>query len=238
MSDQALDAWWDATRALCRDRNGRGLIQDEVDAFNVILATWAPAARKVCVLADPQAFFGGIRTAFGGLDQGQVDGFNRLLAAMGPAGWPIPFAAYGLVTGWHETNHQMTPVEEGYYLGDRAAAFQRGLKYYPWFGRGDVQLTWERNYKRADDELGLGGRLIANPALALDPEISAKVLVRGMEQGWFTGKKLADYLPSTGTANAAQFVEARRIINGTDKAQQIAGQAMKIQSALVAGGWA
>ena len=230
-------AFYDAARAYKREATGNaavGLTQAEVDAFRVIVGAWEKA--RATALADPAAFFGAVRSSFGSLSQAQVEGFNRLLAAMGAAGWPVAFTAYGLVTSWHETAYNLKPVEEAYWKDDGWR--RRNLRYYPWHGRGDVQLTWEQNYRRADEELGLGGRLIADPSLALDPEISARVLVRGMEQGWFTGKRLSHYLPSSGTANAAQFTEARRIINGTDKAQAIAGKAMKMQAALVAGGWA
>lgn len=232
-------AFFDAARAYKRELTGNpaiGLSQADVDALNAVVRWWERDAVKTRVLATPAAFFAALKASFGSLSQDQVDGFNRLLAAMGAAGWPVPFTAYGLVTSWHETANNLKPVEEAYWKDE--AWRKANLRYYPWHGRGDVQLTWEQNYRRADDELDLGGRLVANPSLALDPEISAKVLVRGMEQGWFTGKKLADYLPTGGLANAAQFAEARRIINGTDRAQQIAAQAMKMQAALVAGGWA
>lgn len=56
-------------------------------------------------------------------------------------------------------------------------------------------------------------------------------MVDGMEAGRFTGKKLSDYLPG-------DYVNARRIINGTDKAEQIAGYARQFEAALKAGGWA
>jgi hypothetical protein len=40
----------------------------------------------------------------------------------------------------------------------------------------------------------------------------------GMRKGIFTGKKFADYF----SANKTDWVNARRIINGTDKARLIA----------------
>ena len=76
--------------------------------------------------------------------------------------------------------------------------------------------------------------LIADPNRALDPAISAKVLVKGMEQGWFTGKKLGDYL---GPPTDANFFNCRRIINGTDKAIEISRVAQGMLQALRAGGW-
>lgn len=185
-------------------------------------------------LSNAGAFYKIIRARLGSLDQSQVDGFNRLMQAMGQAAWPIAWVAYGLATAWWETAKRMQPVEEGYYLGAKAKAFQRGLRYYPHYGRGDVQLTHDFNYRLMDEKLELGGKLIANPDLALDPEVSARIMVVGMEQGLFTGKKLADYL---GEPTDANFRQCRRIINGTDRAADIARVAQAILQALQAGSW-
>jgi putative chitinase len=233
----AEEALWPALIAWKRELTGEnavGLSSEDVVAIRA--ATIDRWRAKPKGAFDAARFFASLRTVFGPLSQKQVDGYNRLLTAMGAAAWPLAFAAYGLTTSRHETADNLAPVEEAYWKDD--AWRKKNLRYYPWHGRGDVQLTWERNYKRADTELGLGGRLVADPRLALDPEISAKVLVRGMEQGWFTGKKLADYLPSSGPADIHQFANARRIINGLDKAVPIAEVALKMQAALEAGGWA
>lgn len=228
-------AFFDVARALKRERSGEGLSQADVDAFNAIITSWSPQAHR---LAKPASFFGAIRTALGVLTQSQVDGINALLEAMGTARWPRSWAAYGLATAWWETNHAMQPVEEAYYLGAKAAAYRKTLKYYPNYGRGFVQLTWAKNYERADEECGLGGRLVADPALALQPEIAAQVLVRGMAEGWFTGKALKDYLPIDGKAGFDALVAARHIINGTDRAADIAKIAQAFDAALEAGVWA
>jgi predicted chitinase len=102
-------------------------------------------------------------------------------------------------------------------------------------GRGYVQLTWKNNYAKASRECGVD--LVSNPEEAMDPEIAAKIMRRGMQEGWFTGKKFSDYLPGAGTATSGQFARARYIINGSDKAQQIADHAIQFQRALQAGGW-
>jgi hypothetical protein len=229
-------AFFDAARELKRELTTEGLSQADVDALNAIIGQWTPQS-ETTGLSDAPAFFVAVRAFAGSLEQSQVDGFNRLLGAMGKAAWPIAWAAYGIATPWWETNKRMSPVEEGYYLGAKAAAFQKKLRYYPWFGRGDVQLTWEANYRRADEECGLAGALLADPSLALRPDISAQVLVKGMARGWFSGKRLSDYLPSAGTADIHQFTNARRIINGQDKAVEIAEIALKFQAALATGGW-
>jgi putative chitinase len=69
------------------------------------------------------------------------------------------------------------------------------------------------------------------------PDVAAKIMVRGMEQGAFTHKKLSDYLPLSGRAGFDAYKNARRIINGTDKADEIAKLAQKFEAALIAGGW-
>jgi hypothetical protein len=133
-------------------------------------------------------------------------------------------AAYVLATSYWETNRTMKPVVEAYWLSEDWR--RRNLRYYPWHGRGFVQLTWEANYKRAGLELGL--RLTENPDLALDPDAAAQILVRGMKEGWFTGKRLDQYI----TLKRSDFIGARRIINGTDKAATIAGLARDYDDAL------
>ncbi|ULJ61044.1 hypothetical protein [Wielerella bovis] len=102
------------------------------------------------------------------------------------------------------------------------------------YGRGHVQLTWYANYERATREINKTLPenehidLIKNPDLALDLAISCKVIVLGMAQGWFTGKKLSDYINN----HRDDYVNARRIVNGTDKAEQIARYARVFETAL------
>ena len=91
--------------------------------------------------------------------------------------------AYTLATTYHETGHTMKPVRE--YGGEK---YLRSKKYYPYVGMGYVQLTWEYNYKKAAEKLGVD--FIDNPKLLLEPEYAKEILVVGMIEGWFTGKKL------------------------------------------------
>lgn len=234
-----LGQFYDAARALKRERTGDGrLTQPEVDALEAVVSLWRPLQAGPTKLANAATFFKGVRDTFGPLDQSQVDGFNALLKAFGDARWPLSWVAYGLATAWHETNGTMQPVEEAYYLEERADAHRRSLRYYPHHGRGYVQLTWPKNYKWADDECGLNGALVGNLALAMQPDIAARIMVKGMEQGAFTGKRLTDYLPIEGKAGHGAYRLARRIINGSDKADKIAKEALGFEAALAAGGWA
>jgi hypothetical protein len=202
--------------------------------------TPAPAPAGPHGLADEPAFFNAIRGSGlfrSGLSQPQVDGIKAKVAAFASAGWPIGWAAYGLATSYHETAHTMQPIEEiGKGRGKRyGAPGPHGGQIA--YGRGDVQLTWQENYAKADADLGLGGALIANYALALRPDISARIMISGMSKGWFTGKKLRDYLPDDREGAIAEFTQARRIINGTDRAADLANYALKFQAAFKAGGW-
>lgn len=143
--------------------------------------------------------------------------------------------AYCLATGYHETARTMLPVSEAYYLGNKAEAYRKRLRYYPWYGRGLVQLTWKDNYATADLELGLGGKLLDDPEYALDDNVSVSVLLLGMLHGWFTGgtHKLADHI----TLQKSDFYNARRIVNGTDRAADIADIAEAYDAALRAVGY-
>ncbi len=215
---------------------GRGPTALEVAQMDGAIDVAEGVSAKPHALANPSEFYKGVRAAFGSLTQAQVEGFTMLLGAFGEARWPIAWAADGLATSWHETNAQMQPVREAYWLSED---WRRAhLRYYPWYGRGYVQLTWQANYEKADEELGLNGALIADPDCALRPDIAARVLVHGMEAGWFTKKKLADYLPLSGQGGFEAFKAARYIINGQDKAEKIAKEALVFQSALMAGNWA
>lgn len=200
---------------------------------------------------DRAAFFDVCRSGVMGptLDADEVSGSEVILDAM--AGMPLAWCAYALATAWHETAHTMQPVKEyggpAYFTrmydvqGNRPALARRmgnrepgdGIRYC---GRGYVQLTWRNNYRAMGARLNLP--LEANPDLAMRPDVAAKIMRIGMTEGTFTGKAFKHYLRATGPANKAQFIEARRIINGTDKAALIAGYALEFQKALIKGGWA
>lgn len=138
-------------------------------------------------------------------------------------------AAYVLATTKWETNSTMKPVKEAYWLSDDWR--KRNLRYYPWYGRGYVQITWEDNYKRLGKRLDLN--LTTDPDVVMEPEIAVKILVIGMKEGLFTGKKLGDYF----SLKHSDYLGARRIINGTDKAHSIATIAEDYNKLLLADGY-
>lgn len=149
-----------------------------------------------------------------------------ILAECAKAGLLRNQAAYVLATALWETARTMRPVRE--YGGE---TYLRTKKYYPYVGMGYVQLTWKANYEKAGRKLGVD--FLSNPKLLLEPRYAAPILVTGMKEGWFTGKKLADYI----TLQKSDFTSARRIVNGTDKAASIAAIAREYDAALKADGY-
>ena len=89
-----------------------------------------------------------------------------------------------------------------------------------------MQITGRRNY--ADWSRRLGVDLVSNPERARDPQVAARILVGGMRDGTFTGRKLGDYV-GTGRAD---FHTARRVVNGTDRAGHIGNIAQRLLSAM------
>lgn len=180
-----------------------------------------------------QSFFDAYRQQFGSLTQAQVDGLDFLLSRLDsdpPAS--LEQAAYMLATTGHETAWTYEPVKEAYWVTPDAEAWRKAnLSYYPWYGRGYVQLTWEDNYIRAGDKLDED--LTTNPDDVMEPEIAYDIMLNGMVEGWFTGKKLNDYICHGKT----DYVGARKIINGTDKASTIAGYAEKMATCLKSAGY-
>lgn len=192
---------------------------------------------------DEKRFFAHLRAGLLGptLDEREVSGCKAILDAC--IGWRPAWTAYALATAYHETAHTMQPIKEyggpKYYNrlygveGDNPSRARRmgntapgdGARYC---GRGYVQLTWKSNYAKAGKALGID--LVGNPDLAMNADIAARILREGMAYGWF-GKNLLQCLPDTiGTLD--QFIKARGIINGTDKALQIAKYALAFQKAI------
>ena len=171
---------------------------------------------------DRDVYFGAVRNTMfqGALSQQQVDGQNVILALWegDQTGTPmddIRWLAYMLATTYHETAAKMWPVTE---YGNQD--YLQGKEYWPYIGRGYVQLTWMENYQNASSALGLidDRDLVEHPDLALDSLVAARIMFRGMAEGWFTGRKLGQYF----NADTDDPVDARQIINGNDCDDQIA----------------
>jgi putative chitinase len=221
------------------DAKLRELLEQFVKDLTALLSTIKEDVPVSTPAINLPTFFNEVRPMFGRLQAKQVSGMESKIKAFKKAGLPLSHAAYAMATSYHETARKMQPVKEGLALSERWR--KKNLRYYPWYGRGDVQLTWEENYIKADKKLGLGGSLINDLDLALDPDISAEIMVQGMIEGWFSGDKrgrhtMVRHMPDA-VGSFSQFKNSRRIINIMDKAELIAGYAIKFQSALKKAGY-
>ena len=176
-----------------------------------------------------QSFVNAINNLFCAFNEyNSLDGSNPL------------YVSYMLATAWHETAFTMQPIKElggnkylskydtgrlAKILGNTPEADGDGQKYA---GRGHVMITGLRNYRLFSLMLDID--LIGNPDLALDPVISAKILTIGSLRGSFTSRKLGDYIK---LGARGEFIDARRVINGTDKAAAIATYAEQFLQCLV-----
>ena len=210
---------------------------------------------------DREKFFPAIRNLiFGGhMKQSQVDGISLILDTWEASDFDdLRWLAYMLGTTYHETAATMQPIHEygsvAYFTsmydvnGRRPSVAKSmgntapgdGAKYC---GRGFVQLTWKINYQHAGELLGVD--LVNQPDLAMQPDIAAKIMFEGMTKEKivfedhshvgdgqadfnFTGRTLEQYFND----DTEDWVNARRIINGTDHAVMIADTAKKFYEAL------
>jgi len=202
-------------------------------------------------MIDRQKFFADIKAKglFKSLKQSQVDGINATLDEWEKwvkAGWvdnDLRKLAYILATDKHESADTMQAIKEyggnAYYvklywtnqkkakeLGNRSA--QDAIDYC---GKGKPQITGRNNYAKMSKLLGYD--LINKPDLMLNLKIATEVMFEGMLTGKsfagdFTGKSLINYFNKT----TNDPYNARRVINGIDKAKLIEGYHYKFLSAL------
>jgi putative chitinase len=191
-------------------------------------------------------FFDAYRLNFGALTQGLVDALEFLLAQFeqdnrfGTTDVDRRQLAYVLATFKHETAHTMMPIDEfgsdarfnslygpgtarGIRLGNTEPG--DGARFH---GRGYVQLTGRSNYANA--AVLTGNPLTTSPELVKDPLIAYEIAINGMIRGTFTGRRLNQFINTSKT----DFINARRIINGTDQAEPIANIARKFSEILFA----
>lgn len=182
---------------------------------------------------NKEAFFAALRRSglFGtSLSQQQVRGIEGILEAFVSHGdGRDKTLAYALATAFHETARQMVPVRETLAEDDATARQRLSRARYAqpeppyghcYYGRGQVQLTWKRNYERSSEDAGID--LVKFPDEALDPVIGARILIRGLLDGRWNddGFGIAHYLRDSGTDD---LKNARRTVNLTDRWELIAG---------------
>ena len=190
-------------------------------------------------------FFEAYRNRFGPLTQDLVEALEFLLTQIendsrfGNTETDRRKIAYALGTFKWETAHTLRPIDEigsaarfnrlygpqtkvGKRLGNTKAG--DGALFH---GRGYVQLTGRRNYTKAKTLTGVD--LISNPDAAKEPSLAYQIAIQGMIDGWFTGKKLGQFIKD----GVADFENARTIINGHDKAAMIADIARRFSEVLL-----
>lgn len=198
------------------------------------------------------------------LTQAQVMGIDAVLDEAERRETPRKHLAYILATAYHETGARMQPVRESlnYSVGGLLKTFGRhriseadariygrtgnrpadqkmianilyggewGAKNLGntqhgdgWIYRGGglAQITGRANFTRFG--------MAADPARSGDLIPSVRMMFDGMERGLFTGKSLSDF---------TDYRQMRRIINGMDRAGDIAAYADAFDRALSAAGY-
>lgn len=110
----------------------------------------------------------------------------------------------------HETANTYRPIKE---LGGA------NRRYVPYYGRGYVQLTWKANYQKYSNILGID--LVNDPDQALDRRVALFILVHGLANGTFTGRRLGQYI----NVNRTDFYNAVKMIAGSYRTHYIASLA-------------
>lgn len=182
-------------------------------------------------------FFDNVRLSlFGGtMTSKQVQGLTAILDQ-----WETKqsnqddrWLAYMLATTHHETGRTMQPIEEWGKGKDKTYGKRIKMNKKPYtdtteifYGRGFVQLTWYENYDRAGKELEQD--FLHNAAGVMELSNATDIMFQGMIAGWFTSKKLSQYFNPT----TEDWKNARKIINGLDKADLIKDYALKYYASI------
>lgn len=185
------------------------------------------------------AFYAALRRRDSGvfgtsLTQPQVDRLEAILTRLDAKRIELPQAAYILGTAYHESDRFRTMEEYASgaaYEGRKTLGNTQPGDGKRFKGRGFVQITGRRNY--TDWAKRLGVDLVGNPALAARLDHATTILIDGMMLGTFTGRKLPDYVAGA----KKDYANARRVVNGTDRAGLIAGYAKAFEAALSDAGY-
>ena len=152
--------------------------------------------------------------------------------------------AYVLATIRWETAHSFLPLKEKRASRARnPRVWELQSRYWNtgFYGRGYVQITWEKNYRNAGRKLAgttielapplaiAADTFVQTPDHVMQPDVAYAICARGMREGWFTGKRLGHYIRE---GEPPDYQNARRIVNGTDHARDIADLATQFELVL------
>lgn len=196
------------------------------------------------------------KSKLGGLTPVQERNLRTLLGQINSDGSirDIRWAAYMLATVLRETgNFSAQRTEIGwqsmpYGVPDPST----GQTYY---GRGYIQITWKEGYadmdrmlqsKYANDPRFAGRSLVANPELALEPDVSYDILSMGLRTGFFNniartsnGRQwsgISDYINDGApiSEGLSRYHHARELVNyyETSSYAQIAANAERFEGLL------
>ena len=200
---------------------------NSIDSIKIIPVILIPKKKMI----NKEYFYQAIKEQklFTSLTTKQVESMDTIINEWDLKGYTdLRWLAYMFATVYHETGRTMRPIEE--YGKGAGRPYGKKIKHSGivytipnkiYYGRGHVQLTWYENYELMGRLLKVD--LLNNPELALDLKIATDIMFEGMTKGAssvgdFTGKCLEMYFSST----VEDWTGARKIINGTDKAELIA----------------
>lgn len=239
---QQLSEWSSKARAAATSAGQVSISIQPQNAARSLEATLRPETALSGSKIDSAKFMTGYATAIRPLSDRQTQALGDVLNQLNDdrAIPDVRWAAYLLATIQWESGQTWTPLtqsgpassfaryEPGSNLGAVLGNTEAG-DGYRYRGRGYVFLTGKGNYARFGRLAGLGDQLVTNPDLAMDPKVAYRLISQGMVKGWFSeNRKLGNFI----SGDSADYVNARRIINGLDHAEGIAQAAAKIDQVL------
>lgn len=205
---------------------GGSLTQSQIDAMEAIEAAW-----KTHGNGNLDAFAYVLATIYGEVGPNMIPKSEVLYytAKRICEVWPSKFKTLAAAAPYAGNPEKLGNKVYAGILGNGDEASGDGYRYR---GRG-YQTTGRTHYKHFGDKLGVD--LIRWPDLLNDIKVAAPALIIGMVDGSYTGKSFQTYLDGvdeTDDEDLREFINARRIINGTFNAAAIGGFALKFEHAL------
>lgn len=140
--------------------------------------------------------------------------------------WPLRFKTISAAAPYANNPEKLANFVYGGRLGNNKTG--DGWLYR---GRGYPQLTGKTGYEKFGKLLNIN--LVNNPELALQPKNAAKILILGIRDGLFTGKKFSDYSSYEKARPTVNADSTRKTKNGNSTVgKDIASYADKFENAI------